>query len=310
VSRYKNAKSAISEKQWMQIHDYVTKISKHPAFLAWYAYDEPRNPDWIAQLKILYRKLHEWDPAHPVIGCDNTPGGCIALAEETTDIIALDLYPNPRRDTDASEKPVINIFHGTKMMFQSIKEKSIWNIPQAFSHEEWNRKGYRSPTFPEIRCFTYSAIVAGVTGILPYKIGSNGKNKRGIFISPDMRIGYLEGICPEISTLSEVLLADETQEISVDNPNIKIMVKKYNGRTFLFAVNPSMKKQGKVSFRTKSSSSQWSVLSEDRKVSLSNGTFTDAFDLDAVHIYTDDTAFHTGIDIVQLQKKIDQEKKK
>ena len=309
LPRYMTAKPAISEKQWTQIHNYVTKISKHPAFLAWYAYDEPRNPSWTAELKMLYRKLPEWDPAHPVIGCDDTPSGCIALAEDTADIIALDYYPNPKRKTGVSEKPVANIFNGLRKMSQMIKGKSIWNIPQAFSHEEWNESEYRSPTFMEIRCFTYSAIVAGVTGIMPYKIGSNGKKKRGIFISPDMRIGYLEGICPELAALSEVLLADGTPEISVDNPNIKIMVKNWKGKTFLFAVNPSMKNQGKVTFRTKSSLSRWNVLSENRSVSLSDGIFTDDFDIDAVHIYTDDPDFHTGIRLNGVLLKIEQEKK-
>ena len=308
-SPYEKAKPAISEKQWMQIHDYVTKIARHPAFFAWYAYDEPRDPVWISRLKMLYSKLAEWDPAHPVLGCNDSPGGCIDLAEDTADIIALDYYPNPKRKTGVYEKPVANIFNGLKKMFQMIKGKSIWNIPQAFSHEESNKNEYRSPTFPEIRCFTYSAIAAGVTGIMPYKIGSDGKKKRGIFISPDMKIGYLKGICPELAALSEVLLADDARSVSVDNPQIKVLVKNYKGKTFLFAVNPSMKKQGKVTFRTKSSLARWNVLSENRNVSLSDGSFFDDFDADAVHIYTDDLEFKTGIRLCDLQKEIEREKR-
>ena len=54
------------------------EYKEHPALLAWFTFDEPRNPPFIAELKRTYEKLQEWDPAHPVIGNNNT------AAEDTT----------------------------------------------------------------------------------------------------------------------------------------------------------------------------------------------------------------------------------
>ena len=49
------------------------------------------------------------------------------------------------------------------------------------------------------------------------------------------------------------------------------------------------------------------MLSEGRSINAQNNTITDDFQPYAVHIYTDDLSFNTGIDLNQLQKKIDQQ---
>jgi hypothetical protein len=195
----------------------------------------------------------------------------------------------------------------------------IWYTPQAFSRESWatGKTDYRSPTYQETRCAQYLAIVAGATGILSYKIGDmtlkygtrNGNT--GIFHSPEMKLGFLNGMGPEINSMSKVLLADtHSGFVAASNQKIKLLTKQYHGKKFIIAVNPKPEKIGKVTLKLSSTkASQMQVLFEGRKVRVINNSIDDEFLPFAVHIYTDDLKFKNVIDINKIKEQIAQEQK-
>ncbi|MBQ7176563.1 MAG: hypothetical protein IJS08_04035 [Victivallales bacterium] len=302
----------LTDEQWKKIHDFVMEYKEHPALLAWFTFDEPRNPPFIAELKRIYEKLQEWDPAHPVIGNNNTAAGCVSLAEGLCDVIALDLYPNPRKTSD--NRPVLGIYNGMQLMVQRLPKHGLWNIPQAFVHGEsdYSKSIHRIPTLTEFRCYNYIAIVGGATAIMGYKIGTpaylEGKTKKnaGIFASKGMMLSHFEGVIPELVALSPVILAETVNAATCDNSSIRLLTKRCNGKSFIFVVNHTGKPLGQVSIAMPGANGKWQVLSEGRSINAQNNTITDDFQPYAVHIYTNDLSFNTGIDLNQLQKKIDQ----
>ena len=302
--RYENArlmKNGITQEQWKKTEEHVRKLRHHPAILGWTIYDEPRSPEWIETLKLLRSRLEEWDPTHPVFGNEDTVSGCISL-EGASDVIMLDLYQNPVRG-GGNLKPLISIYNSIRQIRRQSNIPSVWNVPQSFVFYP-HKTNNRTPTFGEIRCAVYCAAAAGANGILPYQTG-NPQNKKGFHYSPDMKIGFLKGVCPELAELSPVLTAETVDgKVSADSPDIRLLVKKYNGKLFIIAVNPFPKSIGPVVLNNVPSGG-WKVLSEKRRVKSEAGKLTDHFGKEAVHIYVQDLDFPDRIDLAAIQAEID-----
>ena len=304
--RFQNAvmmKKGITQEQWRKTGEHVRKFRHHPAILGWSTFDEPRSPEWIDTLKVLRRRLEEWDPTHPVFGNDDSAAGCIGL-EGASDVIMLDLYQNPIRG-GGNLKPLLSIYNSIEQIRRQSSVPSVWDVPQAFVFYP-QKTNNRTPTFGEIRCAVYCAVAAGAKGILPYQTGSPA-NKKGFHCSPDMKIGYLKGVCPELAELSPALTAETVEgKITADNPDIRILVKKYRGKLFIIAVNPFPKSIGQAVLNGLPDG-EWKVLSEKRRIKPKSGKLTDHFGKEAVHIYVQDPDFPDRIDLKQVQSEIDRE---
>lgn len=290
-----------------RIAELVNAVIDHPAFFGWFLYDEPRGAEWCMQLKQVYELLREIDPYHPVLGVDNTPMGCINKKAHC-DIHLLDLYPGPRKD-NSYHFPLASVYSGMALMDRELIQEGIWYCPQAFDQDSFAERenNFRAPTYQETRCAVYASIVAGATGIVPYKIGEprikyfEHYSNSGIFASPEMKIGFLDGIGPEIQSLSSVYLSETIKDaVAADCKDIKIMVKKYQGNYFIFAVNLSPEAIKDVVLHNAPASGRWKVICENRVI---NGTLKDSFAPHDVHVYTDGD-FKDPVDVNEIKKKI------
>jgi hypothetical protein len=295
------------------IIEMVHAVKDHPAFFGWYLYDEPRGAAWCAQLKEVYELLRELDPHHPVLGLDNSPWGCINKAAHC-DIHILDLYPSPRKSS-GNYYPVAGIFNAVAQMNAELKNEGVWYCPQAFDYDSFasGENDYRAPTYEETRCSVYTSLAAGATGIIPYKIGNpdasyfQRHSNSGIFASPEMKVGFLDGMGLEMKALSSVYLSETLNDaVRSDAAGLRILAKKYNGKYFIFAVNPTP--QSITAELTHSLSvNSWKVLCEEREIR--SGAIKDVFGPYAVHIYTDDGAFPDPVLLREVRAKIDAELK-
>ena len=155
--------------------------------------------------------------------------------------------------------------------------------------------------------------------MMPYKIGSTTQKyyihsrNSGIFYTPDMRLGYLEGLGPELKALDGVLTSPEKLPAAADNSaNIMVMRKKYQNKEYIFAVNSGEKTIKSVITAPGLKAQELKVVSEGRTVKVANSAFSDEFAPHATHIYTDDLEFKSPINIYDLEakiKKIDDEAK-
>ena len=301
----------LSEKGRQRMEQLVNAVKMHPALFGYYLYDEPRGAEYCTELKQIYHRLSELDPNHPVIGLDNTAGGSINLKGHC-DIHVLDLYPSPTKENTFS-KPPASVCRNIQTMTEKLDTDGRWYAPQAFDRNSFTKTDtlHRAMTYAETRCTVFGAIAAGANGILPYKIGDPSVRyfqkhpNSGIYASPEMKIGWLEGLGPELAALANVLTA-EPFAVRFHPSGLCVTGRRYHGKNFVIAVNPTSEiVRGSLHWPSGASSAR--VLGETRSVEIRKGTILDTFAPYAVHIYTDDSVFSTGVEIPATEDKIKKE---
>ena len=298
----------LSAASYEKMAKMVNAVKSHPAFFGWYLYDEPRGAEIVAELKRQYEFLRKIDPDHPVIGGDNTAGACIAKTG-CCDIHLLDLYYCPHFNGKA-EKPMFSLFASTQNIYDSCRQEAVWFMPQAFNHGSFFKKqDYPSPTYAETRCMVFGTIAAGASGMVPYKLGQPNVKyyekhaNSGIFFSPEMKLGWLEGIGPEIKNLAPVLVAEKIK-IKCSSEKLRVAGKKLNGKHFLIAVNPYPENAKAEIIWSDGNIRSLRVLGEKRTIPVKNGRFTAEFSPYMVHIFTDDANYPEGVDIAAVTARI------
>ena len=304
----------LTPASWERLKVMVNAVKEHPAFLAWYLADEPKGAEFCAELRKVYSLLKELDPHHPVIHLDFTAEGCINKREGYADLHILDMYPHPLKD-GGWQRSISSVLHSMKLVNETVAPYGTWFCPQAFLAGLSSGKS-RSLTYREIRGMVYGTIVHGATGIVPYKIGDPAQKyyqpfrNSGIFVSPDMHLGYLKGIGPELKALEGMLLEPEKLPVSTSTHYIIAMRKKYNNKEYIVAVN-SMPDTLKCTISGKDlADGTYQVVGENRTVTVKNGKFNDSFEAHTAHIYTNDMSYKSPVNIPELEaeiKKLDTE---
>ena len=143
------------------------------------------------------------------------------------------------------------------------------------------------PTVEEIKCMTYLAITHGALGINFWK-ASNTPRLVNVMDFPEVWEGVKE-IANELRHLSPVFLAPDSQEKVKVIPKglpIHTMIKKYEGKTYLIAVNGDEKLLASPTFiLPKGRYRNVKVLFENRVLKIKKGQFRDMFEPVGVHIY-------------------------
>lgn len=304
-------KQTLTDKEIARMLRFVKEVSTHPALLGWYICDEPRGVAHLRTLENTCQELRRLDPHHPVIALDNSSIGCLGLSK-AADVLLLNKFPDFLQGS-GSVAPLSAIAGGTEVIYQSLDVNlPVWGCPQAFDRSLLRiGSNYRAPTYLEARCMTYLALVRNAKGILYYEYGqpdwkSAGRPGRsGIFASPSLEIGMLEGIGPELRAMKPALaLPVSSRSVTASNNNVLILLKEADKHLYLITVNPSPKSTT-CEFRIDGLGSRMlHVVAEGRTVtSKGKGIVTDEFGPNAVHIYTTDptlTKLRTVKDVLRL----------
>lgn len=302
-----------TDVQWQRMRQMINAVKFHPALLGWMIYDEPRGAQWHAELKRVYKYLQELDPGHIVVGVDNSIDRSIAK-QDYADVQLLDIYANPFIK-GAPQRSIELIINSSAKMVDNIGKHPLWQVPQAFDVDSFMKGSTpvtrRAPTFRESRATVFGTLAAGAQGILAYKIGRPDckyfvrHSNAGIYASPEMKIGFLECIMPELAALEDVLLAP-TVKLSASPQNARILTKKYNNKYFVIAINPATKPL-KVQIVWPVKVDKVKVLSEKRFVKLQKSVLQESFAPYDVHIYTDSSKFPDPVDLAAVTAKIKRE---
>ena len=290
----------------------VNAVKEHPAFFGWYLYDEPRGAELAAELKRQYEFLRRIDPNHPVLGLDNSAGGCVNKKGHC-DIHILDMYPSPdKQDQFGIELAVTATAVST--IERGVGKEGVWYCPQAFDRDCYARgpNNHRSMTFVETRCTVWGAIAAGATGIFPFKVGQPDVKyfqrhpNSGIYASPEMHLGWLQGLMVELKNLTPVLLTAPVKVTAepADAAALRVTARKYNGKNFVVAANMKGKPvKIKINWLDKKAK-KVRVLGEKRQVSVTGGAVSEILPPYEVAVYTDDSAYPEGWDKEQVKRNI------
>ena len=303
-----------------RIASFVASVKDHPALLGWFLFDEPRDAAYKQTLREINALVHETDPAHLTFGCNDSGRGCLELAD-CADVLMPDIYPAPVKGSEKMKKPLAGVFNQVRDVVRGMQGNAVCYTPQAFDWDSFKERPneHRPPSYLESRAAVWAAVVAGSrAGIVPYTIGDprvhygEHHGNAGVFASPELKIGFLEGVMPELAALEEALLAPDAAVPAVcDNPKVRLVTRTVArngaGCTYVFAVNVLPEELGTVEIR-------WPndllvrVLGEQLPLSQEGCQLTLAFGKYAVHILTDDPKPLQVISVEEVRRHIEAEK--
>ncbi len=294
------AQGKVSPRQKELLVEFVSKVSKHPAVLAWYMADEPEgwghNEDWyVDALKIM----QEIDPYHPAIitnygiaGQKRFYAGC--------DVLYPDTYPNYYQDNTTAL--------GRRSTYEHITHASAlrpsWQVLHGFDWGKLNSNNShsRAPDYDELRQQLYSSFLGNAKGVTYF-----AANTWGCY-SYQLRIGK-DHLGPEVDSLQDFLLEDTIYPVKfngIDERDFLCGVKRYGSSFIIIAVNLSAK-ECKVSFSSQLPlPRELKVVGEKRSIATSSNTFADTFKPHTTHVYAAGNVESDAVNHEQVRQLIRQ----
>jgi hypothetical protein len=264
----------------------VGALSRHPALLAWYLFDEPDLPHQYVppdQLRALYNLIHTLDPMHPVI---------VTVAQ--TNMMPLyngsyDVYWSMDYQTPAAN---VKNFEGHRAALEP--GTPIMSIVHSYDNkQEGPTKGGDPEKFQpgpqQLRACAFMAIAHNSSGLAWWWWGQGSDIFMTVAHAPKAWAALKETIA-QIRSLRPALEAQVEPRMWIEKPaedqEVHLWEKTVAGRTVIIAVNRD-NKPCDVTFASPAlaGKKQSSVLYENRSVPLKDGTLADKFEGWGVHVY-------------------------
>jgi len=289
-----------------------------PSFVAWAQPDEPDNAQPAAGggygpcidpsvLQANYRQWTAADPTRPVylglgqgvastdyVGRGSCSGNTSMYSEyaQAADILCFDIYPvNEERansDDPAAAGNLWYVAQGVDNLRGWVNDKKpVWNDIETTTIDAGNG----TPTAQDITTEVWMSIIHGSMGIMYFcHIFTPAEDDQGLLDTPTAKAA-VAAVNTQITMLAPVLntqsLANGATATSSNPTNapIDIMVKRYQGALYIFAV--AMRPVAATgTFKPRGvTTGTATVLGENRTIPISGGSFSDSFDSYAVHIY-------------------------
>jgi hypothetical protein len=289
-----------------------------PSFVAWAQPDEPDNAQPAAGggygpcidpsvLQANYRQWTTADPTRPVylglgqgvastdyVGRGSCSGDTSMYPEyaKGADILCFDIYPmNEKRSNSDDPAAAGNLWYvaqGVDNLRGWVNdEKPVWNDIETTTIDAGNG----TPTSQDITTEVWMSIVHGSMGIMYFcHIFTPAEDDQGLLDTPTAKAAVaavnaqITALAPVLNTQSLANGATVTSSNPANAP-IDIMVKRYQGALYIFAV--AMRPVAATgTFKPRGvTTGTATVLGENRTIPISGGSFSDSFDSYAVHIY-------------------------
>lgn len=277
----------------------VEEFKDHPALALWKSMDEPawgKAP--IDGLMAGYRYIKEADPDHP-IWMAHAPRNTVYLLHQyckACDATGLDIYPisipkGLHSNGHMSNREISVVGDYTEFITRAVDgRKPVIMVLQVCWSGVMPPHRLVFPTFRQERYMTYQAIIKGARGLFFF-----GMNL--CLDGRDEKLGFNwtywnKVMCPllkEIGKGSELhqalLVPDSKIPLTVSGaPDIEFTAREVGDFLYVLAA----KREGpeaKVQFSSDVLNGEVEVMFEGRKLAAKNGTFTDPFAPNDVHVY-------------------------
>ncbi|MHB8995607.1 MAG: hypothetical protein ACYC63_10185 [Armatimonadota bacterium] len=268
------------------VAERVGSLSRHPALLAWYLFDEPDLPHQYVppnQLRALYNLIHTLDPMHPVI---------VTVAQ--TSMMPLyngsyDVYWSMDYQTPAAN---VKNFEGHRAALQP--GTPIMSIVHSYDNKQQGpTKGGDPEKFQpgpqQLRACAFMAIAHNSSGLAWWWWGQGSDIFMTVAHAPKAWAALKETIS-QIRSLRPALEAQVEPRMWVEKPaegqEVHFWQKTLPGRTVIIAVNRE-KTPCDLTFSSPAfaGKKQATVLFENRSAPLKAGKLTDKFEGWDVHVY-------------------------
>jgi hypothetical protein len=285
------------------IEEYVRAVKDDDQLLTWYLFEEPAG----SRIKVdegeaALKMVRKQDPARPILFVDFDLKH-IEEYKNCYDIFAYDYYP-------VGTGSMVYWRNLVNRVMKAVRPKPVWLVIQAFGYDD-QKKDWTLPTPQEMRCMTYLAVIQGAQGILFYAHARKGDS----FYVRDHPEHWacLQQLAAELLTLSPVLLAPAVDDrVSVENKSLDVTLRRRAAPSnaaqtelYLIAANlahtapalnrhfPGVRQSAVRIALTDMDQGRAELVGTagagsakaGRSLPIQGGTFTDAFDPYAVHIY-------------------------
>ncbi len=185
--------------------------------------------------------LAQEDINHPTFGVTDKVYDCYGIFTKMVDIIGVDCYP-VKGLVDANGAPIYDDISVAGDDIREIKKltpnRPVYLALQGFC---WTERGdLRGPTEQELHNMAWQGICEGIDGldwfIFSRMMKVEDETERQEWFAK------LNNVFAEVENYENVILSDEpspTYSVSGGGDWLNILVKRYNGKTYLFAVNNS-----------------------------------------------------------------------
>lgn len=220
---YENA-TAIKNRNASSFTASVNQVKNANYLFGYGLPDEPKSATGLsaADTKWAYDVIKAADPTRPVFLTEYASD--ISVYKDSADIFLNDQYP-----FNNNLSPMYDIKTKVVNMRNQVAPKPVWLIIQTGSQ-------FGMPTNAQIRAETYLSIALGATGMVFYSydvVDAGGE----YHIKKDGDIPFMKNLITELKNFSPVFLGAKNNNLSYSSSHIDAILKNYNGKSYLIAVN-------------------------------------------------------------------------
>ena len=219
----------------------VNNLKDLPNLFAYYNFDEQNGQRFGREFAWMRKIVENLDLDHPTICAidktlDNYPG----IYASTSDFLGYDSYPITGNENQTISSVTKKLEQGKK----ANPNRPYYYIIQGFYYD--TRVGdLRAPTETEFRNMAYQGVIAGACMLDMYSLTALEKRPDPTATKEELWERYTK-VFKEINSFEPIILSTlpaPYYKLEGDGEWIKTMAKRYNGKSYLFAVNVDTEKQ-------------------------------------------------------------------
>ena len=260
----------------------VQRVRSDPNLGMIFLYDRPdRDGVDPAALHRLYGIMRALDPYHPVIVSVRDPDALQAY-KNCADILAL--HPTPPILADRSFNDLASV---AEMMarWRRLRDldpamPSVVFMPQGYNANDFGLVGQRIPNYHELRRQTLLAVTLGATGVLQFN--------RCVAHYPELSLGMPQ-LTRELAWLGGVVVSPEgCVNVEADSDAVRFLCREKDGEVYLLIANVENQARDLTLSLPELARDcpSLAVVSENRRVQLAKGRFTERFAPYESRVYT------------------------
>ncbi|MBE7036500.1 MAG: hypothetical protein E7403_04325 [Ruminococcaceae bacterium] len=218
----------------------IVEEHKETEFLdGYYIFDEPSPILYGEEIRWNQEILSSLDADHPTYGITDGAFDNYGIFTKMVDVLGIDPYPVSGKETD----DIAIVGRSVRQIEENFPNRPMYVCLQGFNWRGRYGEGSRGPNYTELRNMAYQAICEGADGLdcYAYQAMMNDPEK-----SFEQWWSELTTLYADVEKYEKIILSSEpapTYTVSGGGDWLNITARRYNGKSYLFAVNNTRKTQ-------------------------------------------------------------------
>ena len=260
----------------------VNALKRHPAILTWHTIDEPdyrdNSDNW---MPVLYQKIKEADPNHPVSCVVCQFRGCARFID-SVDVLQADYYPIPPHPPgNFIDKGFVGIAAMTDYAMKASKgQKPFWFVAQGHERHPTgcNPQDVRPPNYNDLKTSAWLPFCRGARGVIWFWY-TGMKRQPTTWEAVKKVVAELNDLMPLLTAKTEELRGRDREK------HIYWMVKSDGERTYAIACNHEAEAVDAEIPVPEQYAGEATEVPTGRKVQVALGKLADHFAGFETHVY-------------------------